>query len=67
MNPSGVWLFMPRGRRISLPRKKAIPTGSFKEFVVLVLLMAATAVALIVYFGGLGGVVETSRGLGLTD
>lgn len=66
MNPSGVWLFMPKGRRIGLPREKAIRTGSFKELVMFVLLMAALAVALIVYFGGVSDVVETSRGLGLT-
>lgn len=66
VNPSGVWLFIPKGRRIGLPRKKAIRTGSFKELVVFALLMAALAVALIVYFGGVSDVVQTSWGPGLT-
>lgn len=39
MNPSGIWLFMPKGIRIGLPRKRTIRTGSFKELLVSVVML----------------------------
>lgn len=41
LTSSGIWLLWPRGKRIGLPRKKAIRTGGVKEHSICALMLLA--------------------------
>lgn len=53
---SGIWLVMPKGRRVGLPRKKAIRTGGLGELGLwAAMVISVLGLALVVFADALGG------------